>query len=239
MAALAGNLTSVGNPFNWNLFFAREPEPDLDFTEEELDQATSTRASGPLNPRKKPGGGRPILLMLLLVFVSGIAYVATMEPEMLADWLSPYLGESTPPPVAMKPKPPAHSPAPQATPKPSDTAPAPVSPGPAATASVAPATSAVPPPSATAKSPAPAAPYPAPVFGEGQKVTVMADPSAPGGNISLYADSTGNKPGPLVRAGVTLTVLDGDLQPGGWIYLLRTEEGTKGWVSEKRLRLKT
>ena len=36
MTALVGNLTSVGNYFdvNWSLLFARQPEPDLEFTEE-------------------------------------------------------------------------------------------------------------------------------------------------------------------------------------------------------------
>ncbi len=109
MAALVGNLTSVWNPFNWTLHFARQPEPDLEFTEEELDQTITTKARGPMNPRKKSGGGRPLLWILLLALVGGIAYVATMEPEMLTEWLSPYLGESppppAPPPIAMKPKP--------------------------------------------------------------------------------------------------------------------------------------
>jgi hypothetical protein len=54
----------------------------------------------------------------------------------------------------------------------------------------------------------------------------------------LFADSSSSKPGPIVRPGVALTVLDGDLQLGGWMYLVRTDEGAKGWVSEKRLRLK-
>ncbi len=44
MAALVGNLTSVGNPFNWTLLFARQPEPDLEFTEEELDQTIAMKA---------------------------------------------------------------------------------------------------------------------------------------------------------------------------------------------------
>lgn len=35
-----------------------------------------------------------------------------------------------------------------------------------------------------------------------------------------------------------MTVLDGDIQPSGWMYWVRTDEGTKGWVSEKRLRVK-
>ena len=76
------------------------------------------------------------------------------------------------------------------------------------------------------------------MFSEGQKVAVTGDNTAPEGNISLYAESSSNKPGPIVRLGVSLTVMDGDLQPGGWVYLVRTDEGAMGWVSEKRLRLK-
>ena len=245
MAALVGNLTSVGNSFdvNWTLLFARQPEPDLEFTEEELDQTTATRATGPLNPRKKSGGGRPILWLLLLALVGGIAYVS-MEPEMLTEWLSPYLGESTPPPMAMKPKPLAPAPvapavpAPQAAPSPSDETSAPLAPATSPATAVAPAAPAVVPPQTAARPAAPVAPPPAPMFSEGQRVTVTVDETAPGGNIPLFADSSSSKPGPIVRPGVTLIVLDGDLQPGGWMYLVRTDEGTKGWVSEKRLRLK-
>jgi hypothetical protein len=76
------------------------------------------------------------------------------------------------------------------------------------------------------------------MFGEGQKVTVTADEMASGGSIPLFAGSSSSKPEALVRPGVSLTVMDGDLQPGGWMYLVRTDEGAKGWVSEKRLRLK-
>ena len=47
MAALVGNLTSVWRPFDWTLLFARQPEPDLEFTEEELDQTITTKARGP------------------------------------------------------------------------------------------------------------------------------------------------------------------------------------------------
>jgi len=247
MTVLVGDLTSVGNSFdfNWTLLFARQPEPDLEFTEEELDQTTTTRATGPLNPRKKSGGGRPILWILLLALVGGIAYIATMEPEMLAEWLSPYLDKSTPPPMAMKPKPLAPAPvappapAPQATPSPSDEASAPLAPETSPNTAIAPAAPAVvSPPQTAARSAAPVAPPPAPMFSEDQKVTIMLNETAPGGNIPLFADSSSNKPGPIVRPGVTLTVLDGDLQPGGWMYLVRTDEGARGWVSEKRLRLK-
>jgi hypothetical protein len=76
------------------------------------------------------------------------------------------------------------------------------------------------------------------MFSEGQKVTVTVDDSARGGGISLFADSSSSRPGPIVRPGVSLTIMDGDLQPGGWMYFVRTDEGAKGWVSEKRLRLK-
>ena len=245
MAALVGNLTSVANPFKWTLLFARQPEPDLEFTEEELDQATVTKARSPLNPRKKSAGGRPILWILLLALVGGIAYVVTMEPEMLAEWLSPYLGESTPPPIAMQPKPltpvpvAPPAPAPQAAPSPSEEASDPLAPATAPATAVAPAAPAVvPPPQTAARPAAPVAPPLATMFSEGQKVTVTVDETAPGGSIPLFADSSSSKPGPIVRPGVTLTVLDGDLQLGGWMYLVRTDEGAKGWVSEKRLRVK-
>ena len=231
MAALVGNLTSVWKPFDWTLLFARQPEPDLEFTEEELDQTITTKARGPLNPRKKSGGGSPILWILLLALVGGIAYVS-MEPEMLTEWLSPYLGESTPPPMAMKPKPLAPAPAPQAAPSPSNEASAPLEPA------TAPAPIVVPPPQTAARPAAPAVPPLDPMFSEGQKVTVTVDEMAPGGSIPLFGDSSSSKPGPIVRPGVSLTVMDGDLQPSGWMYLVRTDEGAKGWVSEKRLRLK-
>ena len=244
MAALVGNLTSVWNPFDWTLHFARQPEPDLEFTEEELDQTITTKARGPVTPRKKPGGGSPILWILLLALVGGIAYVS-MEPEMLTEWLSPYLGESTPPPMAMKPKPLAPAPvaptapAPQAAPSPSNEASAPLAPATSPATAVAPAAPAVvPPPQTAARPAAPVVPPLDPMFSEGQKVTITVDEMAPGGSILLFADSSSSKPGPVVRPGVSLTVMDGDLQPGGWIYLVRTDEGAKGWVSEKRLRLK-
>ncbi len=241
MAALVGNLTSTLNPFDWTLLFARQPEPDLEFTEEELDQTITTKARSPLNPHKRSGGGgRPALWILLLILVGGITYVATMEPEMLEEWLSPYLGESTPPPaMTMKPNPSAQArvsppaPTPQAAPSPNDAASG-------TSPAVAPTTPAavVPPPQPATRPTAPVAPSLDPMFSEGQKVTVTTDNTAPGGNIQLFADSTSSSPGPIVRPGASLTIIDGDLQSGGWVYLVRTDEGAKGWVSEKRLRLK-
>jgi hypothetical protein len=244
MVALAGNTTSVWSSLNWTLLFARQPEPDLEFTEEELDQTNTMKTGGPVSPRKKSGGGSPILWVLIIALVGGIAYVS-MEPEMLTEWLSPYLGESTPPPMAMKPKPSAPAPvvpprpAPQPAANPNNGASAPLAPATSPTVTVTPAAPAVVPPSQTAARPtAPVAPSSDPMFSEGQKVTVTADDTAPGGNIPLFADSSSNRPGPIVRPGVSLTIMDGDLQPVGWMYLVRTDEGAMGWVSEKRLRLK-
>lgn len=241
MAALAGNLTAVGNPIQSSLFFARQPEPDLEFTEEELDQTTSTRSTSPLKPRKKSGGGRPLLWILLLALIAGIGYIA-MEPEQLAEWLAPLIGENTPtepPAVAMRPRPTTPAPpAPSTQPAPVDAVPAPPGPSAAAPAPEIPALT----PSASTPAPTPAAPASSPVsspmFGEGQKVTVIGNPTIPAEMIPLTLDPAGTKPGPAVRPGVTLSVLDGDLQPGGWVYSVRADDGTKGWISENRLRLK-
>lgn len=76
------------------------------------------------------------------------------------------------------------------------------------------------------------------MFAEGQKVTAIGNPTAPAETIPLSLDPAGTKPGPVVRSGVTLSVLDGDLQPSGWVYSVRTDDGVKGWIPEKRLRLK-
>ncbi|MDN5941738.1 MAG: hypothetical protein L0H94_07630 [Nitrospira sp.] len=241
MGALVENMTSAWSPFNWTICFARQPEPDLEFTEEELDQTNTMNARGPMNPQKKSGGGSPILWVLVLALVGGIAYLS-LEPEIVTEWLSPYLGESTPPPMAMKPNPAAPAPMvepPQAVVTPSNDASAPLTPAAPPAAAVTPVAPAViPPPQTAAIRVAPGAPSSEPMFSEGQKVTVTGDNQASDGNISLYAESSSNKPGPIVRLGVSLTVMDGDLQPGGWVYLVRTDEGAMGWVSEKRLRLK-
>lgn len=241
MTVLAGNLTRVGNPLQWSLLFARQPEPDLEFTEEELDQTTATRPVSPKKPGKKSGGGRPLLWIILLALIAGIGYIA-MEPEQLMEWLAPFMGENAPPeppPIAMRPKPVAPKPAAPATPStPPEAAPTPV---PAAPTAAAPApdtpTTPAPAPSAATPTPAPTV-IASPMFGEGQKVTAIGNPTIPAETIPLSLDPAGTKPGPVVRPGVTLNVLDGDLQPDGWVYSVRTDDGVKGWISEKRLRLK-
>lgn len=224
---------------------ARQPEPDLEFTEEELDQTTATRPASPMKPGKKSRGRRPLLWIFLLLLVGGIGYLA-MEPEQLADWLAPFTGDTQPEQSTVatrtKPVPPAAPPSASAptTPPPPPAAsenapPAPTGPtGAPATPPQAPPVSGMP----TTPPPAPAATIASPMFAEGQKVTAIGNPTAPAETIPLSLDPAGTKPGPVVRPGVTLSVLDGDLQPAGWVYSVRTDDGVKGWIPEKRLRLK-
>jgi hypothetical protein len=252
MFAVTGVPSFAGSPLSSSLFFARQPEPDLEFTEEELEQTTNVRSSSPVKPPKK-SGGRPLLWMLMLLLVGGAAYVA-MEPEIVTDLLGPLVGESpapqTQPPLAMKP--PRPIPAPGTAPgqsEPSPSAPVQPTPVPQGTAPTAVPTPAPAPtpgmptdpgsttsraPSAPAASSVPTNGTPSPLYGEGQKVTALS----PGESITLMQDPASTKPGPTVRPGMTLTILDGELQNGGWSYSVRSEDGAKGWISENRLRLK-
>jgi hypothetical protein len=229
MFAVAGGPSFAGSTLS-NLFFARQPEPDLEFTEEELEQTTNTRSSSPMKSPKK-SGGRPVLWILLLALIGGGAYVA-MEPEMVMDWVNQLLGETPapqPPQIATRP-----APITQPTPASPD-APAPIPTVPQASA---PMTTTPPPTSPMASAPAPAPASLSPMFGEGQRVTVAVDPALAGGMITLSQDPAGTKPGPAVQPGTGLTILDGDLQQNGWVYSVRSDDGVKGWVAEKRLRLK-
>lgn len=260
MFAVAGGPSFAGSPLTWSLLFARQPEPDLEFTEEELEQTTNIRSSSPMKSPKK-SGGRPLLWILLLALIGGGAYVA-MEPEMIMDFLGPLLGESPrpqQPPMARKPVPsmpapgaPASQPGPAAPapvapliPTPQAAMPTPVpTPAPAPIAAPGMPTPSVPTPPVPMSPPAPAAVVPPatallnPMFSEGQKVTVILNPAAPGDTVTLMQDAAGTKPGPAIRPGIALTILDGDLQSGGWVYSVRSDDGAKGWIAEKQLRLK-
>lgn len=260
MSATVGDPSLTGSPLAWSLLFARQPEPDLEFTEEELEQTTNVRSSSPMKSPKKSGGGA-FLWILLLVLIGGGAYVA-MEPELVTDLVGSLLGESSEPPaeVAVKPlklKPPAQS-APASQPGPAAAAPAPVqsqvmqNAAPAPEQSVgAPSVSApapmtpVPPPAPVTTAQAnpietapPVSASPAPLFGEGQRVTVLPNPAAPREKVALKQDASGTKPGPAVPPGTAFTILDGDLGDSGWAYYVRSDYGTKGWLEEKQLRLK-
>jgi hypothetical protein len=211
----------AGISLNHALFFARQPEPDLELTEDDLADATPHASSPMKSP--KPSNKRPILWLLLLAVLGGVAYIA-MDPDMIMRILEPYLGDSEQNSVSTVPPPQAEqSPAASAVP-PLNEPPAPP---------------AVQPPSMTKTAPGGASPtVPGPLFGEGQKVSVVPDPARPNGPVLLFADAARTKPGPTVAAGSSLTVLDGDLQGANWIYAVATEDGRKGWVAEKHLKFR-
>ena len=73
---------------NWHLSFARQPESDLEFSDEDLDEAVPPPAP-PMNTPKRSGKG-PLLWILLLVVVGGIGYVA-MDPDGAMQLIEPYL----------------------------------------------------------------------------------------------------------------------------------------------------
>ena len=262
MFATAGVRSFSDNPLTWSLFFARQPEPYLEFTEEELEQTTTVRSPSPVKP-PKPSNKRPILLVLLVLLLGGGAYLA-MEPDMITEYLGPLLGDAPAqqpqPPVARKPAPPTPVPvAPTAPPKAVTPPPAPTATPVETPQAAAPAPASVPappaaPPMPTASTPAPAPPAPgstaepipappivatpAPLFSEGQRVSVVPNPAAPGQKVQLSQDAEGIKPGPAIPPGTLFTILDGDLQGNGWVYSVRSDFGTKGWLAEKQLKLK-
>lgn len=252
MFAIAGGPSLAGSPLTWSLLFARQPEPDLEFTEEELEQTTTIRSPSPTKPPNK-SSGRPLLWILLLILIGGGAYVA-MEQEMIMDYVGPLLGESPAPqpqpPVARRPSPPTPATQPQAAvPIPPPAAPVEVPQAAAPTTASVP-TPPAPQPMPTASAPIQAPPSPAsipvapitaspiPLFSEGQRVSVLMDPTNPVGKVVLAQDAEGTKPGPAIPPGTALTILDGDLQGSGWVYFVRSDFGTKGWLVEKQLKLK-
>jgi hypothetical protein len=251
MFATAGGPSFADNPLTWSLFFARQPEPDLEFTEEELEQTTTVRSPSPVKPPKQ-SNKRPLLLVLVVLLLGGGAYLA-MEPDLIMEYLGPLLGDAPAqqpqPPIARKPVPPTPAPVPPAAPPKAVTPPpapaiAPVEAPQAAMPAPAPVPTppAAPPmPTASTPAPTPAAPVvatPAPLFSEGQRVSVMPNPATPGQKVQLHQDAEGTKPGPSIPPGTAFTILDGELQGNGWVYSIRSDFGTKGWLAEQQLKLK-
>ncbi len=71
MTATLGNLFSATHPVRWNVLFAEDPDKDLDFDEgfeeDELHQS-------------KPPSRRPLLWILLLALLAGVAYWVLNNP---------------------------------------------------------------------------------------------------------------------------------------------------------------
>ncbi len=237
-------IPAIGSEWiNWRLLFASQPEPDLEFTEEDLDETVPPPAPPMRAPKRSKKG--PLLWILLLLLVGGVAYVA-MDPDGAMQFIQPYLEGSTETSQPVAQRPPVPVPKPAAAPAPAT---APSVPPPAAieNAPPAPAEAPAPMPAPAAAVPVPAPvvkPAPAPVrvagplFAEGQRVTVIADPSRPNSPMPLFVDSVGTRTSTTVPASAALTILDGDYQKNGWVYAVRTQDGRKGWIPERSLRLK-
>jgi hypothetical protein len=220
MHAYMGTGAYAGSLPTGNVFFARQPEPDLEFTEDDLTDAAPQPAPPTKSPR--PSNKRPILWLLLLAVLGGLAYVA-MEPDMVMRFLEPYLGDGEPTPArSVSPSSEKQAPplSPSAGPRNADQATAPAPAPPAFPGGSSPATA------------------PGPLFAEGQKVAVVPDAAKPNSPVLLFADSAQTKPGTSVAAGSSLTVLDGELQGSGWIYSVSTEDGRRGWITEKHLKFR-
>ncbi|MDT7041939.1 hypothetical protein [Candidatus Nitronereus thalassa] len=76
---------------------------------------------------------------------------------------------------------------------------------------------------------------PTPSYREGQLVAVVTPHDGPS-TIKLSGDAEGKQPGPLVKTGELLTILDGAIVENTWIYLVHTKSGASGWVSEHQLK---
>lgn len=217
---------------NWHLLFARQPEPDLEFSEEDLDEPVQPPAP-PMNAPKR-SGKRPLLWILLLLVMGGIGYVA-MDPDGAMQLIEPYLEERVE----------TTQPAPRTLPNngqaqaPTITPPELIDRGSSLPAAPAPAPPVIAAPATPAPKSSPAVTNVAgPLFSEGQRVTVIPNPSRPNAPVPLFLDAAGRKTSTTVQASATLTVLDGDYQQSGWVYAVRTEDGRKGWIPERGLRLK-
>lgn len=293
VVAVAGGPSLADRPRTWNLFFARQPEPDLKFTEMWPDEAITIGSPSPIKPPKQ-SHRRPLLWALFFMLIGGGTYVA-MEPETVTEYLGPLLDETPTPQlsVAQNPAPPTAAPskqveqdwsflAPGQTPTPSSptsappataTAPAKAPPSPTAakqpdqdwsfltpddTPTPSPPASA---PPATASAPAKQVELdgaflarieairrdrnsvpgtraaPVPLFHEGQRVRVRPDLNAPGWTVLLREDAEGTRPGPTIPPGTVLTILDGNLQGRNWVYFVRSDVGSEGWLTEEQLRL--
>ena len=171
MTDTIGTMFPIERPSRWNVFFAEESDKDLDFDEgfeeDELHQS-------------KPPSRRPLLWIILLVLVAGIAY-----------WT---LNEQAP----QRPRTAVIESAEGTKGTPQGESPADVS---------------------------------SPLFREDQTV-VLAEEA---GEAMLMGDPANSQPGPLVKGGEHLIIIDGSYQITGWVYQVKTASGKTGWISEYKL----
>ena len=172
MTSTIGAAFFMERPFPWKQLFADETDKDLDFDEglEEDDFHHS-----------KPPSRRPLLWILLILLVVGLAYWNFQSPTSLLPQIEKGVTKNEK----------------QQTASPSD--------------------------------------LPPPTFQEDHVVVLLQE----SGQTMLMGDPTSTKPGPLVKSGDTLIIVDGSYEFQGWMYLVRTESGKTGWVSGKKLRAKS
>ena len=80
-----------------------------------------------------------------------------------------------------------------------------------------------------------AASLPSPAYQEGAVVSIVTKPGAPGA-MTLSRDAQGTQPGPTVKTGELLTIVDGAFMNQSWMYLVNTKSGASGWINEHSLQ---
>lgn len=86
--------------------------------------------------------------------------------------------------------------------------------------------------------PAPLQTPPVPAYYEKQTVTVVLQ-ATDGTRLKLSNDAEGKRPGPQVKAGDVLTVVDGSLIGKTWVYFVKTQSGASGWIKEQNLQARS
>lgn len=76
---------------------------------------------------------------------------------------------------------------------------------------------------------------PVPAFYESQRVAVALKEGRRA-RFRLRNEAEGEQLGPLVKTGDGLTVIDGSLIQGEWIYFVQTKAGESGWIKEMDLQ---
>ena len=78
-----------------------------------------------------------------------------------------------------------------------------------------------------------------PKFAEGQQVLFLMSAEGKTESVTLKGDASGTKPGPAVKTGEVLTIVDGEIIGTGWVYKVQKSSGATGWVLENEVRPKT
>jgi len=76
---------------------------------------------------------------------------------------------------------------------------------------------------------------PSPSFQEGAVVSVVSKPGDLG-PMRLSRDAQGTDPGPSVKTGELLTIVDGAFINDSWVYMVHTKSGATGWITEDHIR---